>query len=87
MQDSGHFCPYPRTYPARIGRSLQLPQDAGRRVWQRKMVGWGASGNSRWPAPPEDRTEVGAEALTKGFRPHFAADARTIPAFERSGKG
>jgi hypothetical protein len=19
MQDSGHFCPYPRTYPARIG--------------------------------------------------------------------
>lgn len=23
MQDSGHFCPYPRTYPARIGHSLQ----------------------------------------------------------------
>jgi hypothetical protein len=88
VQDSGHFLPIP---PYVSGQVSSLTPGYLRTLGV-------VSGNGRWLVARQAVTPVGRtrprfgpksalRPVTKGFKPHFAADARMIPAFERSGKG
>ena len=63
MRDSGHFCPYPRTYPGAIDLGLQATSGRGKSCLATEVVAVGGLFKLSSVSP----IEAGAEA---GLRPH-----------------
>ena len=61
MQDSGHFCPYPRTYPARISHWLQATSGCWKSCLATEDDCFGEVLEHSLGGPAEVQVEVGPE--------------------------